>query len=149
MITTHHIYIGSDHAGYALKQYLLDTLKEKNFIDCGVYSDQSSNYALIAHDVALKVKNDPKSVGIIICGTGIGVSIAANRHPGIRAALCHNADTAKTARLHNDANILALGARIVDEKTAFNCVKIFLDTPFEGGRHEERVSSIDYYGEKP
>lgn len=145
---SHHIYIGSDHAGYALKEYLRSAFKEKNLIDCGVHNNESSNYAFVAHDVALKVRNDLKSFGILICGTGIGVSIAANRHSGIRAALCHNEDIAKTARLHNDANILVLGSRVVDEKTAYNCVKVFLETPFERGRHEERVFSIDYYGEE-
>lgn len=142
-MTDFDIYIGSDHAGYALKEYLKDIFKEKNFIDCGVYSDTPSNYALVAHTVSSKMKSDPSSRGILICGTGIGISIAANRHFHIRAALCHNAITAKSSRLHNDANILAMGARIIDKEMAVTCVKFFLETPFEGGRHQERLKTIN------
>lgn len=89
------------------------------------------------------MKSDPSSRGILICGTGIGISIAANRHFHIRAALCHNAITAKSSRLHNDANILAMGARIIDKEMAVTCVKFFLETPFEGGRHQERLKTIN------
>jgi ribose 5-phosphate isomerase B len=138
-----NIYIGSDHAGFALKEYLRTTFKEKNFIDCGVHEETSANYAPVAHDVATKVENDPGSRAILICGTGIGVSITANRHSGIRAALCHNNVTAELARRHNNANILALGARVLDEKTAYECVRVFLTTSFEGGRHTDRLRSID------
>jgi ribose 5-phosphate isomerase B len=141
----HKIYIGADHAGFALKQCLIDFLEENKIIveDCGAYDTTPSNYADLGHQVAFKIKNDPGSGGVLMCGTGIGISMAANRHQGIRAALCHNVYTTQCARAHNDANVLALGSRILDESMAKICLDIFLKTPFEGGRHTVRVNHID------
>jgi ribose 5-phosphate isomerase B len=139
------IYVGADHAGYVLKQSLLEYLQENQIAveDCGVYDQSPSNYADVGHAVALRVQADKGSGGILICGSGIGISIAANRHQGIRAALCHDTCTAKLARAHNDANIIALGSRLIDASLAEKCVSVFLNTPFEGGRHTNRVNHID------
>jgi ribose 5-phosphate isomerase B len=139
------VYIGADHAGYALKQFLLDHFYENHIVveDCGAYDESPSNYADIGHNVALKVQADKGSGGILICGSGIGISIAANRHQDIRAALCHDTCTAKLARAHNDANIIVLGSRALDASLAKECVEVFLNTPFEGGRHIDRVNHID------
>jgi len=139
------IYIGADHAGHDLKKALLAYFEKKNrpLIDCGSYNDMPSNYADIGHEVALKIQADEGCRGILICGTGIGMSIAANRHHGIRAALCHNLFTAESSRAHNDANIIVLGSRVVDESLAKECIETFLKTPFDGGRHKERVQHID------
>ena len=134
------VYIGSDHAGFSLKNFLLT---HRNFIDLGVQGDTPSNYAPLAHKVAHAVLEDPGSFGVLLCGTGIGVSIAANRHIGIRAALCHNVPTVESARRHNDANILALGARVISPEDALRYVDIFLKTPFDGGRHEARIHAIE------
>jgi ribose 5-phosphate isomerase B len=123
----------------------LDSLQKNHSVveDCGVYDESPSNYADVGHDVALKVQANEGSGGILICGSGIGISMAANRHQGIRAALCHDTCTAKLARAHNDANIIALGSRVIDASRAKECVEIFLNTSFEGGRHTERVNHID------
>lgn len=137
------IYVGCDHAGYSLKKELSPLFFNYQWIDCGVHNENPANYADIAHAVASKVQKDPESLGILICGTGIGVSIAANRHKGIRAALCHNKMTAHYARAHDDANILALGARVLTRDEACACVQEFLSTPFEGGRHIERIQHIE------
>ena len=140
------IAVASDHAGYLLKSILCDDLKTLGYqvLDLGTDSLDSVDYPLFAHDVAATVASGRAGCGVVLCGTGIGVSIAANRHPGVRAALCHNAETARLSRKHNDANVLALGARIIDEKTAKCCLRAFLDTEFEGGgRHERRVAMIN------
>jgi ribose 5-phosphate isomerase B len=140
------IAVASDHAGYLLKSILCEDLKTLGYqvLDLGTDSLDSVDYPLFAHDVAATVASGRVGCGVVLCGTGIGVSIAANRHPGVRAALCHNAETARLSRKHNDANVLALGARIIDEKTAKSCLRAFLDTEFEGGgRHERRVAMIN------
>lgn len=138
------IIIASDHAGYELKSDLIDSLsKQYDVEDFGCDSDKLSvDYPDFAQKVATEIANNPKKIGIIICGSGIGVSIVANRNKKIRAALCLNVEMAKLSRLHNDANILCLGARIVDKKDVDDIVLSFLNTEFEGGRHEKRLSKI-------
>ena len=140
------IAVASDHAGNLLKSILCEDLKTLGYqvLDLGTDSLDSVDYPLFAHDVAATVASGRVGCGVVLCGTGIGVSITANRHPGVRAALCHNVETARLSRKHNDANVLALGARIIDEKTAKSCLRVFLDTEFEGGgRHERRVAMIN------
>ncbi|MBU4486319.1 MAG: ribose 5-phosphate isomerase B [Candidatus Delongbacteria bacterium] len=138
------IHIGSDHGGFKLKEILIDFLKEKEYEinDLGTFSEQSVDYPEFGRKVGYAVLKDGY-FGIIICGTGIGISISANRLMGIRAALCHNIEYAKLAREHNDANILALGGRFLDELKAKAITEMFLTTNFEGGRHQKRVECID------
>ena len=139
------IFIGSDHAGLILKKRLIEKLLEQNhdMSDLGTDSSQSCDYPDYAHLVAAKVASHDSYIGILICGSGIGMSITANRHPNIRAALCHNSLDARLAREHNDANVLVLGARLIGEETALDILDAFLKTPFAGGRHAQRVSKIE------
>ncbi|BCS81862.1 ribose 5-phosphate isomerase B [Anaerocellum diazotrophicum] len=138
------IAIGSDHAGFSLKEAIKKHLEKKGveYKDFGTYSQESCDYPDIAKDVALAVKNGHFDFGILICGTGIGISIAANKVRGIRAALCHDTFSAKAARAHNNANILAMGARVIGEGLACEIVDAFLSSTFEGGRHQRRVDKI-------
>ncbi len=138
------IAIGSDHAGFPLKEAVKKHLEKKGleYKDFGTYSQESCDYPDIAKDVALGVKNGEFTFGILICGTGIGISIAANKVKGIRAALCHDTFSAKAARAHNNANILAMGARVIGEGLACEIVDAFLASNFEGGRHQRRVDKI-------
>ena len=137
------IAIGSDHAGLEMKQEICKTLIEQGHevIDCGTYSAESVDYPDIAEQVTQEVIRQ-KITGILICGTGIGISIAANKVYGIRAALCTNEYTARLARQHNDANVLALGSRVTATGHALEIVKVFLQTDFEAGRHNRRVGKI-------
>ncbi|MDD3270803.1 MAG: ribose 5-phosphate isomerase B [Syntrophomonadaceae bacterium] len=137
------LVIGGDHAGLELKSILIKALEAENYeiLDCGTFSAESVDYPDIAAKVAALVLKQ-KIIGIIICGTGIGISIAANKIPGIRAALCYNLETARLAREHNDANIIALGARMLDTQLAIDVVKTFLVTEFAAGRHQRRVEKI-------
>jgi RpiB/LacA/LacB family sugar-phosphate isomerase len=137
------LVIGGDHAGLELKNILIKTLESENYeiLDCGTFSTESVDYPDFAEKVAAVVLKQ-KITGIIICGTGIGISIAANKIPGIRAALCYNLETARLAREHNDANIIALGARMLDTQLAIDVVKTFLVTEFAAGRHRRRVEKI-------
>lgn len=141
------IIIGSDHAGYNLKEEcktFLETSAEYRVKDIGVFGPpQSSDYPGIAHMVAQTVSKGEYGRGILICGSGIGMSIVANRYTGVRAALCHNLYTTKMSRLHNDANILVMGDRIIDVELALEMTKLFFETGFEGGRHKSRVDQID------
>ena len=140
------IAIGSDHAGFKLKQSVMEHLKERGieFEDFGCYSHESTHYPIYGKKVAEAVASGKYEKGILICGTGIGISIAANRVKGIRAALCSDCFSAEETRLHNDANILALGARATGEGLALKIVDVFLDTPFSGGeRHVKRINMID------
>jgi len=138
------IFLGSDHGGFLLKRDLYAFLTEKGFLveDCGIYSEESAHYPEIAITVCKKVLNEPGSIGILSCGTGIGMSIAANKIPGIRAALCHEPVSAKLSRAHNNANILCLGGRLIGHLMARNIVDFFLHTSFDEGRHAHRLSLI-------
>jgi len=137
------IAIGSDHAGVQLKRDIIAILAEEgyNTIDCGAYTEEAVDYPDIAEIVASTVLHK-NILGILVCGTGIGISIAANKIPGIRAALCHDLFTARLAREHNDANILAIGSRITGSGLAGEIVKIFIKTTFAAGRHQRRVEKI-------
>ena len=140
------IILGSDHAGFDLKEACkahLERLPDYSVTDSGVFSRQSSNYPEVAHKLSQAVAAGEYKFGILICGTGLGMSITANRHKGIRAALCHNLYTARMSRLHNDANIMAMGGRVIGEGLALEMVDLFLSTPFEGGRHQLRLDQID------
>ena len=139
------IVIASDHAGFELKARMVELI-----IGCGLEvrdlgpnDTNSVDYPDYAHLIASAVATGEVERGILICGTGIGMSMAANRHPGVRAALCHDAFTAEMARLHNDANVLCIGARTTGVGVAEQMVRLFLATPFEGGRHQRRVDKID------
>ncbi len=143
------IYIGSDHAGFGLKQVLAEHLQEQGYEvqDLGVYSEASADYPDVAHQVAQRVAQDPKASGVLICGTGIGVCITANKHPGIRAAHACEPVSARLAREHNDANIVCLGARIVGTELAKAIVETFLGTPFSHDeRHLRRIHKIELPG---
>ena len=143
--TIHNIAIAADHGGYDLKEEIKNfVINDLNieWIDLGTHSTDSVDYPEYGFKMAEAIKNGDAEKGILICGTGIGISIAANRHPHIRAALCTNTTMAKLTREHNNANVLALGARIIDTQTALDCVETFLTTEFEGGRHERRVNKL-------
>jgi ribose 5-phosphate isomerase B len=139
------IVIASDHAGVELKARLLDVVRDagREVRDLGPFDTQSVDYPDFAHRVGDAVASGEADIGILICGTGIGMSMSANRHPGVRAALCHDAFTAEMARRHNNANVLCMGGRVTGAGVAEQIVRIFLDTPFEGGRHLRRVEKID------
>ena len=139
------IYIGADSAGYALKCEVIPYLQGKGYevVDLGTDSDASCHYPLFANAVCEKVKSDLQgSFGILICGTGIGMSMCANKHKGIRAALCSDTYSAKMTRQHNDANVLCMGARVIGSCLALDIVDSFLANDFEGGRHATRVDMI-------
>ena len=138
------IFISSDHAGFKLKEYIKSFLKKKkySFIDLGPDNDNRVDYPDYAHSVSKKVKINKNNRGILVCGSGMGMNIAANRHKNIRAAQCYNVKSTKLSRLHNDANIITLGSRLISKKNALNCVSIFLKTKFEGGRHLKRIKKI-------
>jgi ribose 5-phosphate isomerase B len=138
------IFISSDHAGYKLKELIKIHLDKKKikYIDLGPKNDNRVDYPDFAHKVAKKVKINNNHTGILICGSGMGMNIAANRHKNIRAAQCFNLKSTKLSRLHNDANIITLGSRLLTKKNALNCVSIFLSTKFNGGRHTKRIKKI-------
>ena len=138
------IFISSDHAGYKLKEtikYYLDK-KDITYEDLGPDNERKVDYPEYAHKVAKKVKIDKNHVGILICGSGMGMNIAANRHKNIRAALCFNLKSTKLSRLHNDANIITLGSRLLSKNNALKFISVFLSTKFEGGRHSKRIKKI-------
>jgi ribose 5-phosphate isomerase B len=141
-----NIIIGSDHAGYELKEackaHLLE-LEEYRVMDVGVFSRDSSDYPRIAKEVAGAVGRGDYERGVLVCGSGIGMSITANRFKGVRAALCNDLYSARMGRLHNDANVLAMGGRIAGPGVALEILDEFLKTPFEGGRHKRRLDLID------
>jgi len=138
------IFISSDHAGFKLKEAIKSYLSNKklSFTDMGPYNDSRVDYPDFAHKVARKVKLNKNNIGILVCGSGMGMNIAANRHNNIRAAQCFNLKSTKLSRLHNDANIITLGSRLLTKKNALNCVGVFLKTKFEGGRHLKRIKKI-------
>ena len=138
------IFLSSDHAGYKLKEIIkiyLDKIMIK-YTDLGPFSNDRVDYPDYAHKVAKKVKTDKKHIGILVCGSGMGMNIAANRHKNIRAAQCFNLKSTKLSRLHNDANIITLGSRLLSKKNALKFVDVFLNTKFEGGRHTKRIRKI-------
>jgi len=140
------IIIGSDHAGYDMKEECRSFLEKKTehrIVDVGVFSKESSDYPDIADKVDRAIADGDYDRGILICGSGIGMSIAANRHRGVRAALCHNLYLARMCRQHNDANILVMGGRVIGGGLALEMVEVFLTTGFEGGRHQKRIDLID------
>ena len=139
------VALGSDHAGFDLKGRLGEVLEELGFepVDFGTHSSESTDYPDYGHAVSGAVSNGECQLGVLVCGSGIGMSMTANRHDGVRAALAWNEEVGEMARRHNDANVLVLPARFIDEGTAFNILKKFLQTPFDGGRHERRVKKID------
>ena len=138
------IFISSDHAGFKLKETIKDYLRNKKvkFEDLGPKDDSSVDYPDYAHKVARKVKSNKSNVGILVCGSGTGMNIAANKHKNIRAAQCFNLKSTKLSRLHNDANIITLGSRLLKKKNVMNMINIFLKTKFDGGRHAKRIKKI-------
>ena len=144
LIDLKKVYISSDHAGFKLKESIKFYLKKKNykFIDLGPGNENRVDYPDYAHKLAKKVKMSKNHVGILICGSGMGMNIAANRHKNIRAAQCFNLKSTKLSRLHNDANIITLGSRLLKKKNVLNFVNVFLNTKFEGGRHTKRIRKI-------
>ena len=138
------IFISSDHAGFRLKEDIKNSLKRKkiNFVDLGPIEDVRVDYPDYAHKLAKKVKVSKNNIGILVCGSGTGMNIAANKHRNIRAAQCFNTKSTKLSRLHNDANIITLGSRLISKKNALRFVSIFLNTKFDGGRHLKRIKKI-------
>jgi len=144
MVTNVKIAIGSDHAGFELKQIIVEHLSSRNvdFVDCGTKNLDSVDYPDFAKRVADEVSNEDLVMGILVCGSGQGMAMTANRYKNVRAAICHNSDVAKITREHNDANILCLGSRFIEKTEALKCVDVFLSTDFEGERHLKRINKI-------
>ena len=137
------IFIASDHAGFSLKRYIIKNFsKKEKLVDLGPKSDTSVDYPDFAKKLSKKVSTKKGSFGILICGSGMGMSMAANKTKNIRAALCFSIKNTQLSRLHNNANIITLGSRLISKKKAFNLTKIFLNTKFEGGRHLRRIKKI-------
>jgi len=138
------IVVGSDHAGFSLKETLKAALEDKGFdvLDVGTKSPDSVDYPDFGHKLAEAIEGGAAARGVLVCGSGIGISMAANRHSVVRAANCTSPEMAKLARQHNDANVLALGERLVGKEVALECLDAFLETAFEGGRHQARVEKI-------
>lgn len=142
------IFISSDHAGFSLKTKLLNHFKDLPFVDLGCPTEERVDYPDYAHKLTQKIALEPadsthfKSMGILICGSGQGVAIAANKESHIRAALCWNEESAKLARQHNNANVLCMGERLIDTEMAYKITEVFFNTLFEGGRHADRVKKI-------
>jgi ribose 5-phosphate isomerase B len=139
------IPIASDHAGFELKEHLSKALRELGYDvdDIGTHSPASTDYPDYAHPLAEQVERGEVARGVLLCGTGLGMSYAANRHPGVRAAVAWTPEIAELARKHNDANVLVLPARFVSEEDGVQILKTWLETPFEGGRHQKRVDKIE------
>ena len=138
------VYIASDHAGFTLKEQIKKKFSNKiNIIELGTDNSTTSvNYPNYAHQLCKKVSLHNKNIGILVCGSGMGMSMAANRHKKIRAALCYSVKNTKLSRLHNNSNVITLGARLIKKGLAFKCISVFLKTPFESGRHLKRVKKI-------
>lgn len=139
------IAFGCDHGGFDYKKDVIDRLISNGYtvIDCGTDSNASVNYPVFADKVCNEVTSGNADLGILICGTGIGMSMAANKHKGIRAACCENTFSARMTRMHNDANVLCLGARVLGIELAHDMIDLFITTEFEGGRHQNRVDMIN------
>ena len=138
------IFIASDHAGFNLKKAIVKKYSKKlRIMDMGTNNSKKSvNYPDYAHKLCLKVSKKKSNIGVLVCGSGMGMAMSANKHKKIRAALCYSVKNAKLSRLHNDANIITLGSRLTSKNIAFNCLNAFFNTKFEGGRHKKRVKSI-------
>lgn len=138
------IAVASDHAGVELKSLLKEELVKAGyaFVDLGTNGPESVDYPDYADAMAVAIRSGQAKRGVLVCGSGIGISIAANRHRELRAALCHDVTSARMARLHNDANVIAFGARFIGSEVAKDCLTAFLTTPFEGGRHARRVAKL-------
>ncbi len=138
------VAVASDHAGFALKRLLCAELEVLGYrvLDLGTDSEDSVDYPDFGMALGEAIAGGRASRGVVVCGTGIGISIAANRNPAVRAALCHDTTSARLCREHNDANVLALGARLVGEEVARDCLRVFLSTAFAGGRHQRRVDKL-------
>ena len=138
------IFISSDHAGFSLKNHIYKNLKKKNYKieDLGPFTDKSVDYPIYAKNLANKISRNKTSFGILICGSGTGMAMAANKVKNIRAAVCYNVKNTKLSRLHNNANIITVGSRLTSKNLAFKLVNIFLKTKFEGGRHLRRIKKI-------
>ena len=143
-MNTKKITVGCDHAGFGLKKIVITHLEDRGFevLDVGTHTTDSCDYPQIAHELCKNIQDGKTELGILICGTGVGMSIVANKHDGIRAACCSDYFSAKFTRLHNDANALCLGGRVVGAGLALEMVDVFLETEFEGGRHQRRVDQI-------
>ena len=141
---SHTIAIASDHGGFELKSFLIKEIENRGLgiIDLGTHGPESVDYPDFADALARVMRDGKADRGVLLCGSGIGISIAANRHPELRAALVHDGLTARLARLHNDANVLVMGGRLVGPELAKECLDIFLKTEFEGGRHARRVAKL-------
>ena len=139
------ISMGADHAGFSVKEKIREYLESKDYsiIDKGTYSEESVDYPEFGHSVGNSVQSGESTKGIVVCGSGIGISMAANKVEGIRAALCTTPEHAQMSRLHNDANVLAIGARMTDYDVITDIVDTWLNTEFEGGRHSRRVNKIE------
>lgn len=144
-MTARKILIGSDHAGFALKQLFVDFLERgsNEVLDVGCHAETSCDYPDFARDLCRRIVAGEADRGILICGTGLGMSMAANRFPGIRAALCTTEFHARMSREHNDANVLVLGGRVTGTELALSILKTWMETPFQGGRHQRRIDLID------
>ena len=138
------IFIASDHAGFKLKEVIKKFLiKRRNkVLDLGTNNTNSVDYPDYAHHLAKKMKRSKNQIGILVCGSGLGMSMAANKHKNVRAALCNDIKSTKLSRLHNNANVMAIGSRLIKKNVALKCVSIFMKTNFDGGRHLKRVKKI-------
>ena len=143
-IRSKRVVLASDHAGFNLKEEIKKFLikKRKEVLDLGTKNAKSVDYPDYAHLLSRKMKNNKNQLGILICGSGTGMSMAANKHKNIRAALCYDTKSAKLSRLHNNANVMTIGSRLIKKKVALKCVDTFLNTNFDGGRHIRRVKKI-------
>ena len=143
-IRSKRVVLASDHAGFNLKEEIKKFLikKRKEVLDLGTKNAKSVDYPDYAHLLSRKMKNNKNQLGILICGSGTGMSMAANKHKNIRAALCYDTKSAKLSRLHNNANVMTIGSRLIKKKDALRCVDTFLNTNFDGGRHARRVKKI-------
>jgi len=141
------VLIGSDHAGYDLKEPIKEKLIQTGYkiIDVGCFSETSCDYPVFALDLCKQIQNGTADRGVLVCGTGIGMSMAANRAKGIRAALCANEYQARMSRAHNDSNVLCLGSRVLGRDLAFSILEVWLETEFEGGRHKRRIDIIESF----
>jgi ribose 5-phosphate isomerase B len=138
------VAIASDHAGLNLKTILKETFRDVpvDWLDLGTHSPDSVDYPDFAEKLATEIAKGTVRFGVLVCGSGVGISIAANRNPAVRCVLCNDETTARLSRQHNDANVIAFGGRLIGEETARACLKVFLQTEFEGGRHQSRVDKL-------